>query len=147
MLGVYRQKWGEHEQTGLVALASVEEYDRGIIKKHELTRPVKESDRVRIIEAHESQSGPVLLFFQRSPTFKNWVEKVTSTQPDVHFVADDTVEHTVWSVRDESAIQQIVDDFQAHPFVIHCGRASSFRCCQPCAIHSSPSQHTNVGQP
>ena len=115
LLGVYRQKWGEHEQTGLVALASVEEYDRGIIKKHELTRPVKESDRVRIIEAHESQSGPVLLFFQRSPTFKNWVEKVTSTQPDVHFVADDKVEHTVWSVRDESAIQQMVDDFQDIP--------------------------------
>ena len=111
LLGVYRQKWGEHSQTGLVALASVEEYDRGIIKKHELTRPVKESDRVRIIEAHESQSGPVLLFFQRTPTFKNWVETITSTQPDVHFVADDRVEHTVWSVRDESAIQQIIKDF------------------------------------
>ena len=115
VLGVYRQKWGKHEQTGLVALASVEEYDSGIIKKHELTRPVKESDRVRLIEAHESQSGPVLLFFQRYPTFNNWVEKITSTQPDVHFVADDTVEHTVWSVRDELAIQQIIEDFQHIP--------------------------------
>ena len=66
VFGVYRQKWGEHEQTGLVALASVDEYDRGIIKKHEFTRPVKENDRVRIIETHESQSGPVLLFFRQT---------------------------------------------------------------------------------
>ena len=66
LFGVYRQKWGQHEQTGLVALASVDEYDRGIIKKHEHTRPVKEADRVRIIETHESQSGPVLLFFRQT---------------------------------------------------------------------------------
>ena len=61
MFGVYRQRWENHEQTGLVALASIDEYDRGIIKKHELTKPVKENDRVRVIETHESQSGPVLL--------------------------------------------------------------------------------------
>ena len=66
LFGVYRQKWGPHEQTGIVALASVDDYDRGIIKKNEYTRPVKEADRVRLIEAHESQSGPVLLFFRRS---------------------------------------------------------------------------------
>ena len=40
MFGVYRQHWGTHEQTGLVALASIDEYDQGLIKKHELTRPV-----------------------------------------------------------------------------------------------------------
>ena len=112
LLGVYRQKWGPHEQTGLVALASVEEYDRGIIKKHEHTRPVKEADRVRLIEAHESQSGPVLLFCRSTVSFKNWLAKVTGTKPDVHFVADDKVEHTVWSVRDESEIRQIVEAFR-----------------------------------
>lgn len=115
LLGVYRQKWGQHEQTGIVALASVEEYDRGIIKKHEYTRPVKEADRVKIIEAHESQSGPVLLFFRQTARIDQWLTDVTSTKPDVHFVADDTVEHTVWSVRDDSAIQQVIKDFQDLP--------------------------------
>ena len=115
LFGVYRQKWGNHEQTGLVALASVDEYDRGIIKKHEHTRPVKETDRVRIIETHESQSGPVLLFFRQTATIDQWFKDVTRTKPDVHFVADDTVEHTVWSVRDESAIQTIIKDFQDLP--------------------------------
>ncbi len=112
LLGVYRQKWGQHEQTGIVALASVDEYDRGIIKKHEYTRPVKEADRVRIIETHESQSGPVLLFFRQTAKIDQWLKGVTSTKPDVHFVAEDKIEHTVWSVRDPSAIQEVIKDFQ-----------------------------------
>jgi uncharacterized protein (DUF1015 family) len=115
LFGVYRQKWGLHEQTGLVALASVDEYDRGIIKKHEHTRPVKEADRVRIIETHESQSGPVLLFFRQTAKIDQWLKEVTSTKPDVYFVAGDDVEHTVWSVREDSAIQQVIKDFQDLP--------------------------------
>ncbi len=115
LFGVYRQKWGQHEQTGIVALASVDEYDRGIIKKHEYTRPVKEADRVRIIETHESQSGPVLLFFRQTANIDQWLKDVTSTKPDVHFVAADKVEHTVWSVREDSAIQQVIEDFQNLP--------------------------------
>lgn len=111
VFGVYRQRWGKHEQTGLVALASVEEYDRGIIKKHELTRPVKENDRVKIIETHESQSGPVLLFFRRPEKLKNWLQDVTSTTPDLQFTAEDGIEHTVWSIRDQKAIQTVIDDF------------------------------------
>ncbi|GJL64495.1 MAG: hypothetical protein NPIRA04_31490 [Nitrospirales bacterium] len=112
LLGVYRQKWGSHVQTGLVALASVDEYDRGIIKKHEHTRPVKENDRVQLITAHESQSGPVLLFFQNTENITRWLNNVTNDKPDVHFVADDKVEHTVWSVHDDSVIQQVIDDFR-----------------------------------
>ena len=112
VLGVYRQRWGAHEQTGLVALASVDEYDHGTIKKHELTRPVKEADRVRIIATHESQSGPVLLFFRRPNTLDHWLKSVTGTPPDSQFIADDDVEHTVWSVRDQSAIRRVVEDFQ-----------------------------------
>ena len=112
LLGVYRQRWGTHEQTGLVALASIDEYDRGIIKRHELTRPVKENDRVRIIEAHDSQSGPVLLFFNRKGKFDGWLEWVTSTPPDFNFLADNEVEHTVWSVRDPLKIQKLVEDFR-----------------------------------
>jgi len=115
MFGVYRQKWGTHEQTGLVALASVDEYDRGIIKKHELTRPAKEQDRVQLIQTHESQSGPVLLFFRHTPTVAKWFGQVTSTKPDAHFVASDKVEHTVWSVRDDSQIQEIITAFRDIP--------------------------------
>lgn len=113
VFGVYRQRWETHEQTGLVALASIDEYDRGIIKKHELTRPVKENDRVRLIETHESQSGPVLLFFRRTAQFENWLTDITAaTPPDSQFIADDGVEHTVWSLRDHRAIEKMVEDFE-----------------------------------
>ena len=112
MFGVYRQRWETHQQTGLVALASIDEYDHGIIKKHELTKPVKEKDRVRVIETHESQSGPVLLFFRRTGQFENWLMDVTTTAPDVQFTADDGVEHTVWSLRNHATIEKIVEDFK-----------------------------------
>ena len=61
---LYRQVMGRHSQTGLVAAASCEDYLKGIIKKHELTRPDKEDDRVRHIEALESQTGPVFLVYR-----------------------------------------------------------------------------------
>lgn len=112
MFGVYRQRWETHEQTGLVALASIDEYDRGIIKKHELTKPVKETDRVRVIETHESQSGPVLLFFHRTVQFKDWLRNVTATASDIQFTADDGVEHTVWSLREHVVIEKMVEDFK-----------------------------------
>lgn len=111
LFGVYRQRWGNHQQTGLVALASVAEYDRGIIRKHELTRLVKENDRVRVIETHESQSGPVLLFFRRTAEFANWLQNVTAATPEAQFTADG-VEHTVWSLRDQAAIDNVVERFQ-----------------------------------
>ena len=112
LFGVYRQRRETHEQTGLVALASIEEYDRGMIKKHELTKPIKERDRVRVIETHESQSGPVLLFFRRTARFEDWLTDVTATEPDCRFIADDGVEHTVWSLRDHEAIEKMIEDFK-----------------------------------
>jgi uncharacterized protein (DUF1015 family) len=111
MLGVYRQRMGTHEQTGIVALASVEEYDRGLIKKHELTRPDKELDRVRLIETHESQSGPVFLTFRRDEAIARWLDAVTAEPPEVDFVAADGIGHTVWAVRGEERIAELVSYF------------------------------------
>ena len=65
---LYRQIMGRHAQAGLVAVASCEDYLRGMIKKHELTRPDKEDDRVRHIEALEAQTGPVFLVYRASRT-------------------------------------------------------------------------------
>ena len=58
---------GEHVQTGLVAAASVADYDSNRIRKHEFTRPDKEDDRVRQIEALSAQTGPVLLAYPDAP--------------------------------------------------------------------------------
>ena len=63
---LYRQVMGAHSQTGLVAAASCQEYLDGIVKKHELTRPDKEDDRVRHIETLDAQTGPVFLTYRAS---------------------------------------------------------------------------------
>ena len=137
MFGMYRQRWETHEQTGLVALASIAEYDRGIIKKHELTKPVKENDRVRVIETHESQSGPVLLFFRRTVRFENWLTDVTATTPDFEFTAEDGVEHTVWSLRDHAAIAKMVEDFEnVDALYIADGHHRSAAASRVCASHA-----------
>ncbi len=111
VLGVYRQKMGTHIQTGLVALSSVQEYDEGVIKKHEFTRPEKEEDRVRLILTHDSQSGPVFLTYRSSERLDAWIDGVTAEAPEVDFVAEDGVGHTVWVVRDSKTIEEAVRAF------------------------------------
>jgi uncharacterized protein (DUF1015 family) len=61
---IYRMKMGEHSQIGLVAAANVADYDANRIRKHEFTRPDKEDDRVRQIDALHAQTGPVLLAYE-----------------------------------------------------------------------------------
>jgi len=93
---LYRQVMGTHSQTGLVAVASCEEYLRGGIKKHEFTRLDKEDDRVRHIEALNSQTGPVFLVYPSRAAIDAWVAQKTLAAPDVDFTAADGVRHTSW---------------------------------------------------
>ena len=72
---LYRQVMGKHSQVGLVAAASCEEYLGGTIKKHELTRPDKEDDRVRHIEALNAQTGPVFLTYRANAELDKFVAK------------------------------------------------------------------------
>ena len=108
---LYRQVMGRHSQTGLVAAASCEDYLKGIIKKHELTRPDKEDDRVRHIEALESQTGPVFLVYRASSAIDRFVEKETAGHPSVDFTAPDGVRHTGWVISDPAQIRFIEAEF------------------------------------
>ena len=62
---VYRLTWRDRTQTGLAAVASIADYETNRIRKHELTTPVKEDDRVRQIEAVNAQTGPVMIAYPR----------------------------------------------------------------------------------
>ncbi len=108
---LYRQIMGRHTQVGLVAAASCEEYLRGIIKKHELTRPDKEDDRVRHIEALNSQTGPVFLTYRAVAALDEFVAKKTTAPPDVDFTGKDGVRHSSWKVSDAAGIQFIGEQF------------------------------------
>ena len=111
---LYRQLMGSHAQTGLVAGASCEDYLNGVIKKHELTRPDKEDDRVRHMEALNAQTGPAFLVYPAQPAIDKVVAEQTSRPPEVDFTAPDGVRHSAWSVADESA-RIIQDTFHQLP--------------------------------
>src|SRR6266513_1910938 len=112
---LYRQVMGKHLQVGLVAVASCEEYLRGIIKKHELTRPDKEDDRVRHIEALNSQTGPVFLTYRAVTALDEFVAKKIVGKPDVDFTAKDGVRHTAWSVSDSDGTKFLAIGFARIP--------------------------------
>jgi len=112
---LYRQIMGKHAQVGFVAVASCEEYLKGIIKKHELTRPDKEDDRVRHIETLNSQTGPVFLTYRAHAALDEFIAKKITEQPDVDFTAKDGVRHTSWVVNDPAQIQFIETEFARIP--------------------------------
>ena len=102
---IYRQKMDTHEQIGLVAVSSVEEYRAGKIKKHELTRPDKEDDRVRHIRQTAAQTGPVFLSYKQSPQINRLITGImTKTQPSCDFIAADGIAHTLYVVRETADI-------------------------------------------
>jgi uncharacterized protein (DUF1015 family) len=114
---LYRQVMGRHSQIGLVAAASCEEYLQGVIKKHELTRPDKEDDRVRHIETLNSQTGPVFLTYRATSAIDDFVAKKTATPPTVDFTAADGVRHTAWVVQDPKETVFIESVFAKIPFL------------------------------
>ncbi|MBD3170294.1 MAG: DUF1015 family protein [candidate division Zixibacteria bacterium] len=112
---IYRLTMGGKSQTGLAALTSVDEYDRGLIKKHEHTRPEKVNDRANHISFLEAQVGPVFTTFRQVPEVKAVFEKITAASPEIDFVADDGVRHEFWVVDDEEMKKAIVDAFAKVP--------------------------------
>ncbi len=114
-LYVYRLAAGDIVQTGIVAAASLADYDSNRIRKHELTRPDKEDDRVRQIEALNAQTGPVLLAYPDAPRVDTILATAAASEPDSDVVADDGVRHSVWVIRDTGTIDRLVTLFDAMP--------------------------------
>jgi uncharacterized protein (DUF1015 family) len=100
---VYAQRMGTHRQVGLVACASVEEYDRGLIKKHEKTRADKEEDRVRHVDALSAHDEPVFLTYRAVPAIDALVAEVQRGAPNYDLVTQDAVAHQLWVVPEEAA--------------------------------------------
>ncbi|MBT8438518.1 MAG: DUF1015 family protein [Gammaproteobacteria bacterium] len=110
---VYRLTMGSHVQTGLVAAASVEAYDADRIKKHEFTRPVKEDDRVRQVEALNAQTGPVFLVYKANQVVDELLKSVSSNPADVDVTAKDGVRHEIWVMSDTDQVSTLTNAFDA----------------------------------
>ncbi|MCW8916620.1 MAG: DUF1015 family protein [Magnetovibrio sp.] len=108
---VYRATMGEHVQTGIVGGASVRAYEEGRIKKHELTRPTKEDDRVNQIEGVNAQTGPVFLTYRANAELSTIYTAVTTEAPLLEADHGDGVLHQVWGVGDAETVKRIEDIF------------------------------------
>jgi len=108
---IYRQKMGSVVQTGLVACASVDDYQSGLIRKHELTRADKEEDRVHHIDYLDANDEPVFYVYRNSSVINNLMARLTGSEPLYDFTTDDSVEHTIWAVSDSKVIKQIGEEF------------------------------------
>jgi len=104
---VYKQVMGKHEQTGLVAAASVAAYEDNLIKKHEFTRPDKEDDRVNHINTLSAQVGPVFLTYRARPEIDALIAQVTAQEPEYDFVSEDGNRHVLWVVKEDETVSLI----------------------------------------
>jgi uncharacterized protein (DUF1015 family) len=109
---VYRLRAGGHQQTGIAACYSMDEYDRDVIRKHEKTRRDKEDDRTRHMLALRAQTGPAFLTYRAVPAIDAVVERAAAQPPLLDVAAADGVQHTVWRV-DEGERRALVEAFRA----------------------------------
>ncbi|NOR51339.1 MAG: DUF1015 family protein [Gammaproteobacteria bacterium] len=141
---LYRLIMGSHQQIGLVAAASVPDYDTNRIRKHEFTRPDKEDDRVRQVDTLNCQTGPVFLTYRHDATIDKIVSEVTAGEPEVNITADDGIEHALWPVTDQATIDTITRTFDAmNAIYIADGHHRSAAASRVCASRKAAnSEHT-----
>jgi uncharacterized protein (DUF1015 family) len=114
---VYRLTWRDRVQTGLAAVASIADYATNRIRKHELTTPIKEDDRVRQIEAVNAQTGPVMIAYPDAPAIDAMLAEAAMDEAAVDVTADDGVRHQMWVVDDEPTIGALTKAFNALPAI------------------------------
>ncbi len=114
---VYRLTWRGRTQTGLAAVASLADYETNRVRKHELTTPLKEDDRVRQIEAVNAQTGPVMSAYPQAPAIDAMLAKAAAGTPAVDVTADDGVRHQMWVIDDAAEIEALTRAFEALPAI------------------------------
>jgi uncharacterized protein (DUF1015 family) len=111
---LYRLIMGDHEQIGVVACCSIDEYDQDLIRKHERTRRDKEDDRTHHMLVLRAQTGPVFLTYRANREIDTMVMETTMTNALFDFTAEDGIQHTLWHVPDPV---RFVHEFRDIPFL------------------------------
>ncbi len=108
---VYQQTMGRHRQTGLVAVASVDDYLRGRIKKHEHCQPAKVQDRLTLMQILRAQTGPVFLTYRDQNGVSDMLQQAMQARPVYDFTADQGVRHVFYRVDREDLIEKLKNVF------------------------------------
>lgn len=109
---VYELVMEGRSQVGIAACASVDDYDRQVIKKHENTRAEKEADRIRHVDVCSAQTGPIFLAYRRREEIEQEVRRAMGTPPVYDFTAKDGITHRIWVIDEEGTVERIRSAFE-----------------------------------
>ncbi len=109
----YRISTGGHVQTGIAAAGSVAAYQENRIRRHELTRPDKEDDRVRQILAVDAHTGPVFVVHRRSALIAAAIERATAAPPTLEAEGPDGARHALWVIDAAADVAELTAAFEA----------------------------------
>ncbi len=109
---LYELTMNGRKQTGIVAVASIDDYINGIIKKHENTREEKEQDRIRHIDVCSMQTGPIFLAYRKNDVITEVVNTVKQGAPIFDFVSSDGIGHKGWAIFDKELTDKIYAAFE-----------------------------------
>jgi len=109
---LYQQIMGKTKQIGIVAAASIKEYENKTIKKHELTREDKEIDRTQHVEITNANTGAVFLTYRNHETIDSLVAKLIVETPYLDFKTDDDIRHSLWVISEKNDVEKISSEFK-----------------------------------
>lgn len=95
---IYQLHSPTHQQTGFVGCCSLDEYESGLIKKHEKVRPDKVEDRTGHLLTVKAQTGLIFLAFRGTQRVHDLFDQVLSSEPLYQFTCQDQIQHTIWRV-------------------------------------------------
>ncbi len=110
---IYRLTMNGRSQTGFVGLCSIDDYQNGVIKKHENTRADKELDRIRHVDTCNAQTGPIFLSYRADNTINQVLNHVMESDAADDFVSEDGVRHQVWVISAETEVAQLQKAFES----------------------------------
>lgn len=109
---IYEQVMNGRSQTGIAAVASVDDYLNNHIKKHENTREDKEIDRIKHVDTCNAQTGPIFLAYRKNQIIHQIIENYKQTKPIYHFTSKDGITHILWIVDAHEDVRMIEEAFQ-----------------------------------
>ena len=114
---LYEQVMDGRSQTGIVACASIDDYQNNVIKKHENTRADKEQDRINHVDVCNMQTGPIFLAYRAGTKLRELIKGQKQNAPVYDFVSEDGISHRVWIITDDSVIDSIQNEFKNIPAI------------------------------
>ncbi len=112
---IYELTMDGRSQTGIVACSSIDDYQNGLIKKHENTREEKELDRIRHVDTTDAHTGPIFLVYRAKQEINEIVNAAKGELPLYDFTSPDGITHRVWKISDTQVIAALESLFTALP--------------------------------